>query len=156
MELALDGTRGIRELIHEGTYEAGGVISPDGRWLAYESDASGPTEVSVCSYPEITTWCAPVTTGGAGAPRWLPGTGRELFFVTLEGALMRAKVDFTGGAPQFALPMKVLDLLGWNSYGSYDVARNGRIVVIKHMASPPEVNVVLNWNLELAQRVPMK
>jgi hypothetical protein len=111
----------------------------------------------VCSYPDVTKSCAPVTTRGGTAPRWLPGTGRELFFVTLE-ALMRAKVDFTGGAPQFASPTKVLDLPGYigNSYGSYDVARDGRIAVIKHAATPPEVNVVLNWNLELARLVPAK
>jgi hypothetical protein len=131
-------------------------ISPDGRWLAYESDASGRMEIYLCSYPDVTKSCVPVTTTGAGAPRWLPATGRQLFFVTLEGALMRVSVGLTGATVQFGTPTKVLDLTGWNAYGSYDIARDGRVVVIKQALTPLEVNVVLNWNLELARQVPAK
>ena len=159
MELALDSSRTVRELIHmPGSFEAGGVISPDGRWLTYESDASGRLEVYVCSYPDVTKSSTPVTTGGAGAPRWLAKTGRELFFATLEGTLMRASVEYTGATVQFGTPTRVLDLtvLAGSTYGAQDIAPDGRIVVIKRTATPPEVNVVLNWNLELARLVPMK
>jgi hypothetical protein len=69
---------------------------------------------------------------------------------------MRVSVELTGATVQFGTPTRVLDLTGWNTYGSYDIALDGRVVVIKQALMPPEVNVVLNWNLELARQVPAK
>jgi serine/threonine-protein kinase len=153
MEVTL-ASRRVRELIHvQDFWDAGGVISPDGRWLAYESEASGQTNVYVCSYPDVTKACAPVSTGGGDAPRWLPKTGSELFYVTFAGAVMRVKMDFTGATPQPGPAAKVLDLKGFVgfSYGVYDIAPDGRFVVIQRDLPSSEMTVVLNWNQELAR-----
>ncbi|HEY6415966.1 MAG TPA: hypothetical protein VIX41_07000, partial [Acidimicrobiales bacterium] len=47
MVLALDGTRRMTPLIQTAFHERNGEISPDGRWLAYESDESGQEEIYV-------------------------------------------------------------------------------------------------------------
>ena len=71
---------------------------------------------------------------------------------------MRVKVDFTGASLRFGPPKKVLDLTSQagTAYTSYDIAPDGRVIVIKQAATPPEVHVVLNWNVELARLVPTK
>jgi eukaryotic-like serine/threonine-protein kinase len=58
--------------------EIQGVVSPDGRWLAYASDESGRYEIYVDSFPAPGTR-ARLTSGGGGDPRWR-ADGAELFF----------------------------------------------------------------------------
>jgi eukaryotic-like serine/threonine-protein kinase len=58
--------------------EVQGVVSPDGRWLAYASDESGRYEIYVDSFPTPGTR-ARLTSGGGGDPRWR-ADGAELFF----------------------------------------------------------------------------
>jgi serine/threonine-protein kinase len=159
MELTLDAPRRVRELIHvPGSFDAGGVISPDGHWLAYESDVSGRMEVYVCSYPDVTNACSQISTAGGNEPRWLPRTGREIFFVTTDGAVMRVRVDLSSATLQLGPATKAFHLLGTaeNFYGSWDIAPDGRAVLIKQPARPPEINVVLNWTQELARLLPAR
>ncbi len=54
-------------------------VSPDGRWVAYESDETGRSEIYVKRFPEADgKW--QVSVGGGEQPRWSP-RGDELFFV---------------------------------------------------------------------------
>ena len=161
MQLALDGTRRVTALVHEtASWEAGGVVSPNGRWLAYESDVSGPMEIYACPYPNVAGACVQVSTTGGRAPRWLPKTGDELFFVAPDGALMRVPVENAGPGWQASTPSKLLDRVDLDgtgsAYGSYDVAPDGRIVVIKSLTTPPQISIVLHWNQELARLAPVK
>ena len=53
--LSLDGTRRVHPLL--GTtpaVERNGIVSPDGRWLAYESDSTGRFKMSVQPVPDLT------------------------------------------------------------------------------------------------------
>ena len=63
-------------------------MSPDGRWLAYDSNTSG-TQVYVRPFPAVDDGFWQVSTVGGGHPLWAPG-GRELFYVAGDGALMRS------------------------------------------------------------------
>ena len=159
MQVALDATRRVTSLLTAAeSYEAGGVVSPNGRWLAYESDVSGPMEVYVCPYPNVAGACVQVSTAGGRAPRWLPKTGGELFFVGPNGALMRVPVENAGPAWRAGKPSTLLDRVDLDgtgsAYGSYDVAPDGRIVVIKSVTTPPQISIVLRWNQELARLAP--
>jgi serine/threonine-protein kinase len=160
MQLALDRTRRVTPLIDEAaSFDAGAVVSPDGRWLAYESDVSGQMEIYVCPYPAVRTSSVRVSQMGGMAPRWLPKTGGELFFVSPDGAFMRVSVETTSRTWQAGPPTKVRQLEGYgtgSSYGPYDIAPDGRIVVIKGSVPPPEVVLVLNWNRELARLAPAR
>jgi Tol biopolymer transport system component len=64
----------LRTPFHEGA----GVLSPDGRWLAYESDESGRTEIYVDRFPAAGAR-ARLTLGGGAEPRWNKD-GSALFF----------------------------------------------------------------------------
>ena len=49
--VALDGTRRVQSLFNHPSIERNGIVSPDGRWLAYESDSSGRFEIYVRLFP---------------------------------------------------------------------------------------------------------
>ena len=68
--------------------EITGEFSPDGRWVAYETNESGRFEIVVQPFPNPTgKW--QVSTSGGMRPRWR-ADGRELYFVALDGKLMAA------------------------------------------------------------------
>src|SRR5262249_12768931 len=66
--------------------ETAGALSPDGRWLAYASDASGRYEIYVQGFPEG-GGKRQVSTGGGNFPRWRRD-GLELFYYAGDGKLM--------------------------------------------------------------------
>ncbi|HEY9183197.1 MAG TPA: hypothetical protein VIQ99_08360, partial [Gammaproteobacteria bacterium] len=83
-------TKETRVFANTAFEERSGQISPDGRWVAYETNESGRYEVVVRSFPEpTTTW--PVSTDGGTQPRWSPD-GTELFFVAPDLSLMAASI----------------------------------------------------------------
>ena len=92
MQLALDEPTRVTALVRTQAYEASGVVSPDGRWLAYESDSSGRFEIYVCRYPDTQSGQFHVSTLGGRNPLW-SRNGHELFFRRLDGAVMRVAVE---------------------------------------------------------------
>ena len=67
--------------------ERNAAISPDGRWLAYESDRSGRFEIYVRPFPNVEDAEYHITTDGGTAPVWAHN-GRELFYWKESGALV--------------------------------------------------------------------
>ena len=49
--MELDGTRRVTPLVRSRFTDRNGIISPDGRWLAYEANDSGRFEIYVRPYP---------------------------------------------------------------------------------------------------------
>ena len=92
LPLGPDGTPGTpRALVSTPFNDSAPMISPDGRWLAYQSNESGRYEVYVQPFPDggqrIQVW-----TDQGVYPRWSP-RGRELFFRA--GAERRGMVSVT-------------------------------------------------------------
>ncbi len=71
-------------------------ISPDGRWVAYESTESGTREVYVQSFP-VPGAKVRVSTSGGGKPLWRPD-GRAVFFRGSDGGLFETDLTFGSGA----------------------------------------------------------
>jgi eukaryotic-like serine/threonine-protein kinase len=69
-------------------------VSPDERWVAYNSLESGRWEVYVATFPAFTEK-RQVSGSGGCQPFWR-NDGKELFYLTLDGKLMA--VEVTGGA----------------------------------------------------------
>ena len=69
----------------------GPAISPDGRYLAYHSDASGRNEVYVQPFPDAAGGKWIVSQGGGMQPRWRQD-GRELFYQSADSTLMSVEV----------------------------------------------------------------
>src|ERR1700692_2917292 len=59
--------------------EENGEVSPDGRWLAYQSNEGGHFQVSVRPFPNVKSGHWPITTSGGTRPLWA-GDGRGRFF----------------------------------------------------------------------------
>ena len=126
-------------------------FSPDGKWVAYESNETGRNEIYVVPYPGP-GGKSQVSIEGGTQPRW-NRNGREMFFRS--GDKMMA-VDVETGAAFRAGSPKILFM---KASPDYDVAPDGkRFIMLKPVAAPEgapsELHVILNWFDELRRRVP--
>jgi serine/threonine-protein kinase len=147
--LAIDGDRKATPLATTGADELQGVVSPDGRWLAFQSNESGRYEVYVQAFPTANErW--QVSSDGGGRPRWRTGS-TELFYLSNRGMMA---VGYRVSANQFSAQKPALILEG--TFVDYDVAPGSqRFVVVRPdpVAKPVAVQVVVNWFEELRRRV---
>ena len=159
--MAVDGTRAVRPLIKTQFNEGNGVVSPDGRWLVYQGDDTGRWEVYARPWPNVDTGKWQVSTGGGTRPLWGPG-GRELFYVSADGALMRVAVENDAKWAASAAT-RLLDgpfVIGGSPGRTFDISRDGRrFLMIREGgtgrdATPPQLVVVKNWFEELKRLVP--
>lgn len=156
--LPLQGERKAKLLFKERS--AGNeAISPDGKWLAYESTESGRNEVYVRSFDSGAGKWQVSTDGGTHA--WWSANGRELFFRSANGrtgtgvSLMSVTVspssEFTASPPRPLFPFSCVQ-----SGHDYGVMPDGQhFICIKEPESETkamQVNVVLNWASELEKK----
>jgi serine/threonine-protein kinase len=153
--LPLDGTGVATPLVTTEHDELNGEISPDGQWLAYQSDESGSFEVYIRPFPEVDTGKWQVSFGGGIQPAW-SRDGRELFYLA-PGRLMSVPI---GGVdtPSVGTPRVILPALPTSPYVRsgriYDVSPDGQrflffdpnaAVDSDPLAGFNRLEVVLNW-----------
>ena len=93
MQLMLAEPRTVKPLVQTAFSERNGIVSPDGQWLAYEANDSGQFEIFVVPFPEVGSGPrSPVSTAGGTRPLWARN-GRELFYFSPTGAVMRVGVE---------------------------------------------------------------
>ena len=80
-----------KRLVETSSEEINAAISPDGRWLAYQSNASGTFEVYVRPFPDVEGGQWLVSTAGGIEPMWSRDM-RELFYRSPKGAVMRVPI----------------------------------------------------------------
>jgi hypothetical protein len=122
------------------------AFSPDGRWVAYMSNASGRNEVYVRAFAGETTQ-VPVSLEGGRAPRWR-GDGREIFFVATDRSMMAARVDTTAGI-RIADPVRLFgnDLVSTDGH-PYVVTKDGQrflFGVRQGSEAGAGVSILTNW-----------
>jgi hypothetical protein len=148
--LPLDGEKEPWPFLETQFNEYYAVFSPDGRWLAYDSDESGRREVYVQSFPDPKGKLQ-ISTDGGSNPIWAPN-GREIFYRNQEKMMavtVRAQPEFTSGKPQ------VLFEVAYEEYVSfYDVHPDGEHFVMVQEEPQTRLHVVLNWSEELKRLVP--
>jgi Tol biopolymer transport system component len=134
--------------------ERGGQFSPDRKWVAYQSNETGPFEVYVQSFPGPGGKVR-VSIAGGTDPRWHPN-GRELFFLAPDGKLMAASVRTSGSAFDPGTPTALFQTrtaVGGNAnlFPQYAVARDGRFLinVPDTASSAAPIMVIVNWNPHL-------
>jgi serine/threonine-protein kinase len=140
-----------------------GEVSPDGRWIAYESDeTSGRVEVFVRPFPDGAGRREQVSKDGGRYPKWNPVRRSELFYVDPEGGMRSVSLQLSPGL-SVGPATKLFDM-GRPSLSvsgrPYDVSPvDGRLLVLKAATQPWDrrvtVSIVLNWLEELAARVPL-
>jgi Tol biopolymer transport system component len=126
--LPVEGERKPRAFLATRFDERDPAPSPDGRFVAYESDASGRREIYVRPYPAGEP-AVPVSVAGGVAPRWR-GDGREIVFVSLDGMMMGAAIDTSAGV-RVAPPRELFPVtLGTTDGHPYAVSSDGQRFVI--------------------------
>jgi len=136
------------------------TLSPDGKWIAYQSDESGRDEIYVRPFPATDSGRWQVTTNGGEEPLW-GRSGREIFFRAPSGEMMAASVSlstpFTSGVPHILFMAKAY--VRAPSYRAYDVTGDDqRFVMLRPVgdslqALPNQLVVVDNWFAELLPKL---
>jgi serine/threonine-protein kinase len=163
MMLTLDKDRRVRPLIQGPLVDRNAEVSPDGRWLAYESNDSGQPQVFVRPFPDVDREKIQVSTAGGVQPLWA-GNGRELFYIAPGDELMSVPVKL-GNSWTAGTPARLIDAPyfrgGGNDSRMYDVSPDGkRFLMIKPevSASQPAARIVVvqHWLEELKRLVPRR
>ena len=135
------------------------AVSPNGRWLAYQSDMSTRPEVYVERYPELGER-QQISTGGGTRPLW-SRDGRELFFSTNNRQMLVVPVQ-SGTTLVIGRPQVLFEFPMFSTGGSqpYDIAPDGQFLFIQSSQAnggvATERNLILfqNWFEELKRLVP--
>ena len=163
--LSMTGHREIRPLIQPPGVELNGEISPDGRWLAYQSTESGRTEIFVRPFPNVNSAKFLASTGGGTHPLWARN-GRELFYLTgtRPGPVAVMAVPVQSGATLTAGQSQKLFEGPYAVNNStvarpFDVSADGRFLMIKDppeddSSGPPSFVILLNFFDELKRLAP--
>ena len=156
MQLSLDASRTISPLLRGPDIESQGVLSPDGRWLAY-TQVEGRPQIFIRPYPNVNQSRVPVTAEGSGEPFW-SHDGRALYFRDRPlTAMYVVDVKAAGDALSVSAPRRFTTLRDeTNAYYNVGVPPVGRRVLTTARpagpAQPAEYRVILNWFEELKNR----
>ena len=138
--------------------EQGVTVSPDGKWIAYSSNESGPPQIFVQAFPGPGAKIQISTDGGTEA-RWSP-VGNELFYRNGDKMMVvsyTASPGFSSGPPKALFTLK-MSRMGWPQ-ANYDVSRDGkRFLVVQGQEDqlPTELQLITNWFETLTTLVPQR
>jgi Tol biopolymer transport system component len=150
--LPLDDDKEPWPFLDSSFAETDARFSPDGRWLAYQSDESGRPEIYVRSFPDTGgKW--QISSDGGTVPLW-SGDGREIFYLNgnrIMAVTIDSETGFSAGKPRLLFEIKEVPL-------RYDVTPDGKQFVtprpIGDDTAITQLRVVLNWFEELKRLAP--
>jgi len=148
----MSGERILKPFLQTAFNEKNPRFSPDGDWVAYESDETGRAEVYVLPYPGPgRKWR--ISTDGGMEPVWARD-GQDLFYRngdSMMAVTIQRSPSFSPDRPRllFRKGSKT------NQPYDYDVGPNGRFLMIEDPPPPAlgALTIVLNWHAELEQRL---
>ena len=161
--LSMEGDGAVRYPLESEFAETYAEVSPDGRWLAYQTTESGENEIYVRSFPNVDDIRRQVSRDGGVNPVWAPD-GRELFYRSDDTAssMMVVAVDteptLSLGNPTALFTAR--EFLVATGPRAFDVFPDGqRFLMVKEGATTEgstaaEIIVVQNWSDELTRLVP--
>jgi serine/threonine-protein kinase len=132
------GQRKVEPLLTASHSEHNAEVSPNGKWLAYQSNESGRDEVYVRPFPEVTGSRRQVSIQGGTRPAWAKN-GRELFYLLAGQGRMVSVAVVTEGVFRAEAPQTLFDGPYYRtpSGRTYDVHPDGkRFLMIRNS---PEV-----------------
>jgi Tol biopolymer transport system component len=154
--LPMTGKRKPWMFLNSPSNESDGQFSPDGKWLAYDSDEAGQVEIFL--RPFVSDTDAPaaragkwqVSTSGGTYPKW-NWNGNELYFLDNSGGMMAAPINLSNSEPTVGAPVKLFQTRNVRGNGwQYDVARDGRFLIneVSDSAATQVRPIILiqNWN----------
>jgi Tol biopolymer transport system component len=151
--LPLEGDRKPFEAVQTDFSERLAQFSPDGTWIAYQSDKTGRFEIYVQPFPGL-GGDSRVSVNGGAQVRWNPN-GKELFYVAPDDRLMAVPIHFAsnGETVEVGTPLGLFTTnVGSGALNTnrqqYMVATNGQSFVMNSVlgeAKTPPITVILNW-----------
>jgi len=130
-------------------------FSPDGQWIAYNTDESGRQEVKVVPFlPNDNGGARQISSAGGVQPRWSED-GRELYFLALDGSLMAVKIhpdkQFDFDEPTLLFNSQLAPTYGTEQYVPHPDGE--RFLFMKPATDSKALvfNVIHNWNSQLDQ-----
>ena len=126
-----------------------GQISPDGKWVAYQSDESGEWEVYISPFPNGGGKLQ-VSQSGGTQPRWR-ADGKEIFYMDFKGQLIAVPLNSEGslstGTPKALFQSLARTAVSSSDIFSYDVTPDGQRFLIDRYVKPastPPISIILN------------
>src|SRR5262249_22490898 len=147
--LPLEGDRKPFPYLQTEFDEFLGQFSPDGRWVAYSSNESGPQQIYVQGFPKSGAKFMVSVTGGL-RPRWRRD-GKELFYLSPDRKMMAVEVRTTASGVEAGKPRELFQtraIATFPTFHIYDITADGQRFLINttlESAGPPPITVVLNW-----------
>lgn len=159
--LGKEGQR--RTLIATEGQDGNSEVSPDGRWIAYQSRESESAEVYIRPYPDVDQRREQISHGGGMMPLWGKAGSGELFYWTLNGTTLKVvsltlTPDLKVGATRDVPLGGRYDTGQLGAAWSYQVSpRDGRLLLFRRVPGTGDVapiKVVVNWHEELKRLLP--
>jgi hypothetical protein len=149
--LPLEGDRKPFPVVQTEFEERDGQFSPDGQWVAYQSNASGRAEIYIQPFRGGNR--EQVSTNGGAQVRWRRD-GQELFYIALDGRLMSVPIrinaatnTFEAGIPTPLFVTRVGGAIQSGNFQQYVVSADGQRFLMSTITEThtPAITVVLNW-----------
>jgi serine/threonine-protein kinase len=156
----LNNTRRLETLFQAAGVERNPAIAPSGRFIAYNSDESGRTEVYVRPLPNAGSRKWQISTEGGAGPVWTRG-GSEIIYKSNQGGMMAVAVRSDGREPDFSTPKELFKVAADDDFGrarGWDVTADGeRFLFVEsgnamERTGPSQLILIQNWDAEL-QRI---
>ena len=158
----------IEWLVNGPASEINAGLSPDGRWMAYQSNESGRSEIYVRPFPDVDGDRVQVSNDGASMPLW-SRDGTELFYLddsSVGAADSLVAVTVRANGDRFSFSDRRVLIERWLYVGTfasperaYDVSADGqRFLAIRNAAIAEDtanIIIVQNWFEELERLVPV-
>jgi serine/threonine protein kinase/Tol biopolymer transport system component len=124
-------------------------LSPNGEWIAYQSNETGTQQLYVQPFPSMSSKWSISTTGGT-QPRWR-ADGKELFYLAGDGNMMAVPIisdtPFQAGIPQALFHTGLESFGGAGGLEHYAVSADGQKFLMNVPAGveAPPITVIVNW-----------
>ena len=150
-------TSPLEDVVATRSIEYSPAVSPNGRYMAYNSQSSGRAEIYVRPFPRVNDSEWRVSSRGGIRPVW-SANGRELFYLDPSDSLTAVSVDTTGPRFSFGNPTMLFEIESAEpTLRDFDVAPDGRFLRVKPAATGnprrPGIIVAVNWLEELKGKV---
>jgi Tol biopolymer transport system component len=148
--LALQGTPTPQAFVQTPAQERDGQFSPDGKWVAYQSNETGHFEIYLRPFPGPGDRIQ-VSTGGGHQVRWSRTSG-ELFYISGDQRLTSVRVTAAAaGPPVLGPPVPLFPVEfdgGFLSRQPYVVSADGQRFLVNaatDAVEPQAITMILNW-----------
>ncbi len=140
------------EFLKTPANELWGQFSPDGRWIAYQSNETGRYEIYVRPFSSRDGGAIPISTAGGVYPRW-SRNGTELYYIAPDATMMAVPTRATASSVEAGLPERLFPTRrlggGSNVIGhghQYAITRDGRFLInVDAESGAPPITLLMNW-----------